>query len=238
MIIDIQDCSVLPAHLVQGLLGHKAAFKRETYVENMYEISGFRGLAEGVDTWIRANHIRVYHCTKAPSLDFFRKHGLRLLDRKSHQGEFLVKYGNLFTDAEQRDMVESWDAYFPGTQDKVRNGRTYFCVSRNLVRSPGTERFLKFFGGEALYMPLAPESSSAMKLANIGIPAVVEVVLPGRDFVSPSYSFSLTMLSYFHQAINPFARIFDCEAHVVRNVEPREVTRVTSLSEFDVEKSR
>lgn len=103
--------------------------------------------------------------------------------------------------------------------------------ARALVRSHGTEPLFAAFGGEAIYMPLADDSSAMRKLATPGQPVVVEVALPG-DSIRTYSDMAWCVLSHYHRSINPGAHPIESEACLEGALAPEDVTGVVSMDEF------
>ena len=231
MILDISNHEVLPTEIRSELFQFEKMFKQETYVEALYEDSTFQALASRVLNWILEQDLRVYHCTRVKSIEHTLNNGLRVLDRVSHETEFMKEFGDQFSDDEKAFIYVQWTAYFTGQQDSNRNGRIFFCNSRYLISDAGTAPFFEYFGGEAVFMPLKGSPVSS-KLRTFGMPAVVEFTLRASDVLVASYPLDKAILSHFHQSINPEARLFGSEGHIKRDVLPIEIIRVVELKHF------
>jgi len=74
-------------------------------------------------------------------------------------------FGDLFTLNELEEMKSIWHSYFvEQRQRSYRDGLIWTCLSRSLVKTHGTETFFRFFGGEAIFMPLKENSTLAKNL--------------------------------------------------------------------------
>ena len=222
MIFDINNYSLLPQKILLELKRYEGRLKKEMYIEELYDCSSFQNLACRVNDWILTQNIRVYHCTKVLSKKDIELNGLRILDRSTYQNNFLNEVGNLFTEVEKAELKEIWEKYFHGTQENLRNGTIHFCISPELINDESTNSFFKYAGGEAINMPIDKDSEIAKKLEGLGTPIVVEFVLPADEIV-PSDRLDKAILSYYHQSINPEARIFHSQGHIKRNVLAKEI---------------
>ena len=231
MILDISNHEALPTEIRSELLQFEQMFQRETYVEALYDDGTFRALASRVEDWILEQDLRVYHCTRVKSIEHALNNGLRVLDRESHQREFLMDFGDQFSDDEKAFIDAQWSAYFTSQQDRCRNGRIFFCNSRYLIKDDGTAPFFEYYGGEAVFMPLKGSPVSS-KLRTFGVPAVVEFTLRASDVLVASHPLDKAILSHFHQSINPEALLFGSEGHIKRDVLPIEIIRVVELKHF------
>lgn len=102
-----------------------------------------------------------------------------------------------------------------------------------LTVSHGTEPFFNAFGGEAIHMPLADDSSSMEKLKKLGEPVVVEVALPGEQ-ISTYFEMAWCAISYYHRRINPATYLMESEACLSGSVPPADVLAVVPLRQFEV----
>jgi hypothetical protein len=233
VIIDLHDPSQIPQNLRHRLEHYRQAFLQKDWLEQIEDAKGFEDIKEELANWLAGQHVRTYHCTRVPSLDYFAANELRALNRVEHQREFLEKFGSYFTAQERSDMQKAWDAYFRGIGERCRNGLVWVCASKGLVKSNGTERFFTYFGGEAIYWAIPPDSSAAQKLKTLGQPAVVEMVLPVADFAYTASPFSMAMLSYYHHSLNSSAHLYESEGYLKRNIRISEIVRTTALADFD-----
>ena len=139
----------------------------------------------------------------------------------------------MFVPDEIAQIQKEWENYFPGPQERGRDGRVWFCLAPNQVVDRGTDKFFRYFGGEAIYMPVTCHASIARKLEAIGRPVVVEVSINPKELRAfGDFPFALNALSLFHRSKNPNAHIHSSEGYLERNVLPDEVLRVSPKDEF------
>lgn len=222
-----------PSSITRRLETHQGMLLSSEFMENLISSQPFRGIAEDLERFIRENRVVGYHCTKEAEPGFFEKNGLRVLNRKQHQTEFLVQYSHLFSPEELTQIQQDWEDYFPGPQDSGRNGLVWFCLAPDQVVGHGTGRLFRYFGGEAIYMPLTRRPSIAAKLEAIGNPVIVEASIdPNELHTFCELPFALNALSLFHRTKNPEAYIHSREGFLERNVSPDEVLQVTPKDVF------
>jgi len=214
-------------------MASRDALLANEYMESLIESEPFFSIAEELEAFIRQHKVVGYHCTKEPQPEFFKTHGLRVLNRASHQAEFIERFGSHFSAEELTQIQESWSAYFEGQQDRCRNGLLWFCLAPDQVVGSGTERFFAYIGGEAVYVPITHHTSIEKKLRAIGSPVVVEVAIDPKELHTFSHvPFAINTLSLFHQRQNLAAYIHGREGYMVRHIEPTEIVRVTSQPSF------
>lgn len=228
----LESPNALPLEIFERLEEHKQLFQHSEYLESVIEHSAVSAIAEDLENYLRQQRIIGYHCTKEPYEGFFAERGLRTTDVLTHQQEFLSMFGSRFTLDELEEMKSAWHSYFVEDRQRTyRDGLIWSCLSRSLVKTRGTETFFRFFGGEAIFMPLLENASIAEKLESIGTPVVVEVVLPG-DSLTAYYPMSRTVLSQYHLRVNPNASPVHSEAKLRKSIPPEDVISVTPLATF------
>lgn len=228
----LESPDALPARLASRLATHKALFQMHEFLDSVLEHRDIRAIADELDAYLGQQRIHGYHCTKEPEPGFFASRGLRPTDVKTHQTEFLAMFGDRFSAAELAEMKAAWHGYFvEDGQSRHRNGLVWVCLSRALVKTAGTETFHRYFGGEAIFMPLKSKSTVAAKLETIGQPVVVEVSLPG-NVLKAGHPMGIAVLSHYHRTIRRDAHLYASEARLRQAVPAADVIRVTPLHEF------
>ena len=233
MLLALDRTDWWPAEIRARVESMRDALLETEYMESLIESEPFSSIADELEAFIRQHRVLGYHCTKEPHSGFFETHGLRVLDRESHQTEFLEKFGSRFLAEEVAQMQEDWNAYFKGQQDSCRNGRLWFCLAPDQVVGSGAERFFTYIGGEAVYVPITRHQSIEGKLRAIGNPVLVEAsIVPEELHTFFRVPFAINTLSLFHQRQNREAFIHGCEGYLVRDVAPAEILRVTPQPSF------
>jgi hypothetical protein len=225
----LDDPASLPPSFAAKLADFDQVFQRCEYADILADDRGLRRLGDELETYLRTQPIYAYHCSREPEPGYFHKHGLRLTNLQTHQEEFLARFGERFTSGEIADMREAWRRHFvQGGQVKYREGMIWFCLTRETAYSSGTEVFFKYFGGEAVFMPLKRHPTIAKKLSQIGAPVVVEVRLP-PGVASAHRPLSLPLLSAYHRTRRTDACPWLAETHVRQPVLPADVVAVTPV---------
>ena len=230
--ICLDSSDALPRELSKRLENYRQIFKTEQCLESVLRRHEVRKIADDLETYLKQQRIRGYHCTKEPYPDYFKKHGLRTTNVWAHQAEFLKNFGDRFSAREIVTIQTAWTNYFEHEgQRKLRDGNVWVCLSRTLINDSGTKNFIRYFGGEAIFWPLMEMPSILAKLAKIGTPVIVEVDLPGGSLNS-KYPMSHAVLSNFHVGIRPDAYTYESEACLTHTVPPLEIICVTALNQF------
>lgn len=231
--IRLDRISDIPAKLLNELSSYSELLRCKNYMEELIEHQPIKNIATQLEQFVMENNVLGYHCTKEPESGFFIKNGLRVLERKTHQEEFLEKFGGRFSPEQIEQIKLAWNSYFDKMQDNGRNGKIWFCMSPYLVIEDGTEYFFEYFGGEAIYMPIADIPFIDDMLRKIGNPVVVEVrLVPNELRKFHDLGFSLDLLSHYHKTVNPEAYIHSLEGKITRNILSNEVVRVYEKNQF------
>lgn len=227
--IDLGDPASLPPEFSARLQRFDSVFRRCEYADSLTDDAGVKAVADDLEKFLRGQAVIGYHCTREPASGYFQQHGLRLLDLEAHQGEFLSRFGSHFTSAEVAEIRDAWQKHFVvGRQAKHREGMLWFCLTKATAYSQGAEVFLKFFGGEAVFMPLKRHATVAEKLGQLGTPAVVSVRLP-PGAPSPHRSLALPLISAYHRMRRPDAFPYLAETNIRNSVPPGDVLAVTYI---------
>lgn len=231
--VKLEEPAAIPPSLLGALNAYEGLLRGTTCTESLVRDGPLTSIADALTEHLRGQRIHGYHCTREPEPGYFAARGLRATNLAEHQEEFLRALGHHFTAGEIAYMHEQWGGYFDEGQRRGREGRVWACLTRALVLSHGAEPFFEAYGGEAIYMPLADNSSSKRKLTSLGQPVVVEVALPGAE-IRTSYEMAWCAMNYHHRRINPSAHAMESEACFKGGVPPADVLAVVPLSEFRV----
>jgi len=229
----LQDINAIPRNILSLLDKHRNVFEAAISVESLCDEDPIRPIAVKLHQYIYSNSVLAYHCTKEPKPGFYKSHGLRTLDRVAHQREFIKQYGHIFTEEELSIIEDAWKSYFDPCQDNSRNRRIAFCFTPHLVINNGTGVFFRYFGGEAIFMPLKRHGSIMAKLERIGEPVVV--VFPYQLDTSEQFtrfSVATTMLSHYHKTVRPDAMVMSKQGFRMSAVPRDEIISVMSRTEF------
>ncbi len=107
MLLRIDTDDGWPTSITRRLKTHQGILLSNQFMETLIESQPFRAIAEELESFIRQNRVVGYHCTKEAEPGFFQESGLRVLNRKQHQSEFLARYSYLFSPDDLRQNQTS-----------------------------------------------------------------------------------------------------------------------------------
>ena len=229
--VKLESLVAIPPELQDALKPYEGLLRGAASTEELVRGGPLRSIADALAEHLRGQRIQGYHCTREPEPGYFAAHGLRATNLAEHQAEFLRLFGHHFTPDETAYMRGQWLAYFDAGQKRGREGRVWACLTRELAISHGTESFFKAYGGEAIHMPLADNSSAMKKLMKLGEPVVVEVALPG-DRIRTYCEMAWCAISYHHRRLNPDAFPMEAEACLLDSIPSVDVLASTPLRNF------
>jgi hypothetical protein len=214
------------------LAGKRPFFERARYFSHLLEDREIRDAAEELNSLIAISHVRGYHCTKELEPGLIQSRGIRPLSINEHLDEFLAFVGTTaphLTD----NFVRTYESWRVNDEMEGREGRIWFCLSRDFLSNGGTEGFFRYYGGEALYWPFDEGSPCLAFLESLGRPVVVEVVVPADAFItSIELPFARTLLGHHARRLNSAFQVEPLEAPMNRSVMPTEVLCVHEQDVF------
>lgn len=229
--LHLQDPACIPGEIAAVLASFRSRFEGPSDTSDVLSHPDLRAAAGALETHLRSQLILGYHCSKEPEPGYYAAHGLRVLIRQSHQAEFVTRFGGRFSDDEMSEMRAAWLGYFTKGQDIGRDGKVWLCLSQEQAKD-GTDGFLTYYGGEAIYKPLHRDSTALAKLATIGHGVVVEAAIPGTE-IEAFGPMTREVLSRYHANLNPNVAIFRLDGYVRRDILPSEITRVLAPGALD-----
>ena len=222
-----------PPEIMERAMARRELLHAVPFTDEVYGLEPFRSVLEDLEAYIGTQRIIGYHCTKEPEPGFFEAQGLRTLDRKNHQAEFLKDHRWRFTDSEITEIHHAWVSYFSGQQEVSRNGKIWFCLAPHQVVDGGADNLLTYFGGEAVYMPFRDGTPVAEKLSAIGNSVVVEAAIVPADLTTfTNNALAKNSLHVLHWTLNPEVSLAGYEGFVSRAVLPEEILQVTPMDSF------
>jgi hypothetical protein len=222
----------IPSHLLRALSAQRIGFERHRYFDHVVRHETINAIADELDRLVSKDRVVGYHCSKELTPDLFSSRGLRPLSINQHIEEFLE-----IVEVSAPQLLDQFRrVYTPwmrSAQMNGREGRVSFCLARELVVEEGTERFFKYYGGEALYWPFDKGNPCLDFLESLGRPVVVEVTLPARELSTfTRRPFARSLLGYYGHSINPEFQPEPLEAQMTRPILPSEIIRVHERDAF------
>lgn len=228
--VRLDQPSTLPVALQERVATLRPIFKRHQWMDNVIETGVGSAVAAELESWLSGQRISGYHCTKEPRPGYYAEKGLRVLNLRDHIDEFLQAHAARMRSQLLKGFQDHY-AWWTKSDKGHREGMIWFCMSWHLVVNDGTDRFFKYFGGEALYWPFDDRTEDGQQylrfLESIGRGVVVEVAIPGQDLIYyKEFGLARDVLSHAARAVNPEFQIDPLEGHLTRNVLPDEVIAV------------
>jgi len=226
-----------PDGLPSELIDRVASLPRDVldleYMDHVLQHPTARQLAADIEVVVRASDVRAYHCTRLLNPSRVRSEGLRILDVVTHTHVTLAAIRDHVSVEARMGFDQLLAQEMPEDERRGREGVVWFCMSPYLVMQGGTEDFFRFLGGEAIYRQFERRHPCLTALAELGVPAIVEVVIPAREFVTfREFPFARDIMSHALAARGGAAALDPLEARLSRSVRPEEVVRVYGKQEF------
>lgn len=156
--------------------------------------------------------------------------GLRARTGDEWREDFLRTHGRRFTRAQRQHLVERWDSYFYDQQNRTRDNRVWFNLTRTGLSNGGARPLLSHYGGEAISMPFSDDDKVSRILATLGEPMVVECSLR-TDSVSTfcQNAWGRTWLSSYHCSVNKDALQWDVDLYSSMDIPPSAILQIDSV---------
>ena len=153
---------------------------------NQYQAK-YKAVLSQIKQTLQGVQIIGYHCTRLTQeeIDYIKTCGLNPLT--SQLVEYKLALSDGFTDEDKhllrsKNQINSSHAIFSG----YRSNRIWFIFSkRTLKKQSAIERFLLYWGGEAMYLEFENEPSVIKdKLSKVGLPVIIKAKINLQDVKS------------------------------------------------------
>jgi hypothetical protein len=223
---NLGDADDMPGDILSRLEGCVSLFKRLEFSEEFESHAALRDTVRELDAVCESDGIVGVHYTRAEH-DGLLTEGLVPRSGAERRAQFLQEYGNRFSAAQRERLVAGWHAYFDDAQNRIRDGRIWFNLTRVALSNGSADPLLSHFGGEVVYMPFSRDSEIKSILSGIGSPLLVECALQTdsvRTFCQ--HPWGRTWLSSYHRSVNPAAHQWDVDLYTERPVRPDEILNI------------
>jgi hypothetical protein len=228
MPVCVANIDGLPQGSLRILQGHSAALEQHTSIDELLAIPALLRVIEDLDALCIREGVVGFHFTRAMRGSIL-KDGLVMKAGIERRCNFIAEFGHHFTEEQRRRIQQAWESYFPGQQDRSRNGRVCLALTRQALIDGGAEPLLKHFGGEAIYMPLTQYPDVVDVLSNLGEPLIVQCALDTtRSKAYYEHPWGCVWLSSYHCSINPQARQLDQNVSASCSIPPADIISVTN----------
>jgi hypothetical protein len=237
MSIKVDDLSTWPDDVLGALSSPaiRRRFEREEWVDDVYEDPGVQEVGAALVRHCYRSGLIGYHCTKEKYPGFFREHGLEPTEPERRIEAFLDEFGGLLSENKLREVRTKFDEWLSQRgQMRGRRDKVWFCLTRNAVVGPGTERFFRYYGGEIIYWPFSGRDGEVEALLeSIGSPVVVELSLdPSELEYFGDWNLAKSMLSYYGLSVNPSFNPHDIEGYMKVPLPPERIVQVYPQADF------
>lgn len=203
-------------------------FQKSEYFDRLLEIRGIREIAEELESLVRMRGIVGYHFTRADP-EAIRAGGLAACPGEEWRQRFMRDHSYRFTNSQLDRIRQLWSNYFQAEQCRIRDRKLYFTTTKRLGLV-NVEHLYRYFGGEAVNMPLTHETDLMAILATIAKPLVVTCRLEVarlRDTIDDQYGRAL--VSAYHVGVNPEATWQGLGTYQTEALPPGEILEIQEI---------
>ena len=116
--LKLDSVDSLPSTLAARLLERRRAFEASPHLDDALTDPKVQSIAIDLEAYLRTQRLVGYHCTREPSLGYFKQYGLRALSLIDHHAWFWDTHGDQFTQEERERIEATWRKYFVGQQSR------------------------------------------------------------------------------------------------------------------------
>jgi len=216
----------MPADILSRLEDHVLLLQRLEFSEQFESHAALHEIVRELDAICESEGIVGVHYTRGER-ERFLVEGLVPRSGAERREQFLKDHGHRFRTAQRERLVSGWQSYFDREQNRVRDGRIWFNLTRVALSNGGAQPLLSHYGGEVVYMPFSSDSEIESILSEIGSPLLVECALQTdsvRTFCQ--HPWGRTWLSSYHRSVNPAAHQWDVDLYTEEPVLPNEILNI------------
>ncbi|HAH50434.1 MAG TPA: hypothetical protein DCL80_03885 [Balneola sp.] len=183
-LIELDDFDTFPKKVLQFLYNNKNDLydERQRELKDLHERSYksksdypyINNLEDIVSQTFTDKRLKAYHFTKAPQKGYYKKSGLKVLEKDAHLQYFLSVLSKEKVDKEIiREIKKLLSVKFESIWADGRDQKIYFTLFKGEKYGDGLFYFLEHFGGEIISMLLEENDQYEFIIKSIGIPTVV-----------------------------------------------------------------
>lgn len=226
MAIDLESLAGFPSELQAELAPFERRMRRADFLDDLFEHPVGATVVRELDRICVENGVVGHHFTRASRVSIGRD-GLVLRSGAEWRSAFMQDHGERFSVEQRKAIEEAWGGYFTREQTNARNGWIWLTATRVPLVDGGADRLLRYFGGEAVYMPLTRMLPVATILAEIGEPLVVAVAMNASEMrVFDEFPWGKAWLSSYHRTLDPRAHRIDWDLRASRAIGPDEIISI------------
>ena len=199
------------------------------YMDELLENIKVRSLAEHLNELCEREEIVGFHYTRC-EYDRIAEDGLICQSGAERREKFLLKHGPRLSPEARDYLVHAWISYFNAAAAAARDFKIHFCLNPHPPNSGVVRDLLYYFGGEAIYMPVAEHDEIGPYLHSIGNPLLVKCALsPKRLKTHRNLSWARVWLSSYHRTVNHSAATEDGQGYQKEAVPPSKIIEIERL---------
>jgi len=219
----------IPAEIIYRLRDHVPLLKRIQHSEEFSAHQPIIEIVRELDAICESEGIIGVHYTRGIR-ERISSQGLLTRSGAERRTEFLEMYGHRFTDAQRERLIAGCTSYFDEQQNRVRNGRIWFNLTRAAMSNGSAEPLLSHYGGEVVYKPFSGDEEIEAVLCSLGEPMIVECSLrPDSLRKSCEYPWGRIWLSSYHCTVNPEAVQWDVDLYSQESVPPAAILKIEGV---------
>lgn len=223
IVVDFETLSGIPEEFIKRLNLHNDFFIKCHFLDQLAQNEDINHLIVDINYFCSGNAIIGYHYTNAIERDLLEK-GIVVRTGRDIRQDFIARHFYLFSEKEQRQILENWEKQFDAPEAKLRDGVIYFNFLKVALNNGGAEDLLKYYGGEQVYLPLLPLVKIRKKLEKIGIPMILKCKLNPNDITtSIENPWGKIAVSKYHRIVNPAAILEDQDGYQSVGLSPDKI---------------
>lgn len=233
MTLNLNNLEGLPDEFLTRLSAYDEKFHHNRFWEHFGYEEEIQKIIADIDEWCLKNKVIGYHYTKAFESEIKQK-GLISRPGDEIRNEFMRNHFHLFSDDEQKLILQRWEEEFGNDGDELRDYIVNFVFT---LKNGGIHEFTSYYGGEQVYLPIYEISSIGDKLKGIGTPKILKCVLDPNDMENVNLiPFGKIAVSTYHRTINSDALIFDVTVDLKKDIHPDniEIIKLNQNSELKI----
>lgn len=235
MAIDFAQSNNMPGHLAEKLSPYYDKLREVLSLDELMDIPVIQDVVINLDELAQTHGVIGYHYTRSIRSSIMQ-YGLTIETGEERRRRFLEEYGNLFSLEHQDKIVTAWINYFDESQDKDRDSKLWFKLTKSATFD-GAYYLLKYYGGEVVNMPLINiyEDDVSHILSSIGEPMIIKCSLNATDLRTfTSYPWGKVWLSNYHRSFNPSARQIDPDIYTTNPIDRSQIIEIEVLTDFQL----
>ncbi|QES93110.1 hypothetical protein F0358_10530 [Empedobacter brevis] len=231
-IVNLETLEGVPSDIDKRICDLENYFLKYEVFEEYENISEVLNLNNDINKFCNDKFIVGFHYSntipeKIISLGLISRNGEEI--RKT----FIDEYSHIFTSDEIKIINRNWELYYDEFQSNVRNKKIYFNFTLNSLYNKESDKLLKYYGGEQIFMGLLNEPHLLEKLTSIGQPLIIEVLLKTNEIKTIRKSpWGRILISTYHKRFNRNNNNIlreDQDGYTLHKIKPTRIHKINYL---------